>query len=164
MFNIARYVKMATSLLLFLTLSGYQLSIVSGDTAPNKNSCPFSLIISASSGHDMYVVYCAGCHGEDGRAKGRSSRYCTVPPADLTKLARQNHDAYPSERVCQTLRYGTGRPPKGQGYMPVWGPLLRPMNADPPGVTEVRIQSLSEYVRTLQDIEGAQDRRPLPAR
>lgn len=164
MLNVTRYAKTAISLLLFLGLSGYPLSIVSGDTAPNQNSCPFSLVISASSGHDMYVVYCAGCHGEDGRAKGRSSRYCTVPPVDLTQLARQNHDTYPSERVCQILRYGTGRPPQGQGYMPVWSPLLRSMNADPPGMTEVRIQSLSEYVRTLQDVIGAQDRRPVPAR
>ena len=29
------------------------------------------------------------------------------------------------------------------------------MNADLPGVTEVRIQSLAEYVRTLQNPPGA---------
>ena len=132
MFNATHYAKAAISLLLFFTFSGYPLSIVSGDAAANQNSCPFSLVISATSGHDMYTMYCAGCHGEEGRGKGRSSRYCTIPPVDLTQLAHKNHDIYPSERVCQILRFGTGRPPKGQGYMPVWGPLLRPMNADPP--------------------------------
>lgn len=157
MLNATGYAKAGISLLLFFTLCGYPISIVSGDTAVNKGSCPFSLVIGATSGYEMYAMYCAGCHGEDGRAKGRSSRYCTVPPVDLTQLARKNHDIYPSERVCQILRYGTGRPSNGQGYMPVWGPLLRPMNADPPGVTEVRIQSLSEYVRTLQDMPSAQN-------
>jgi hypothetical protein len=82
----------------------------------------------------------------------------------LTQLARKNHDIYPSERVCQILRYGTGQEAKEQGYIPFWGSLLRPMNADPPGVTEVRIQSLSEYVRTLQDMLGAQDKRPGPVK
>ena len=90
-------------------------SIFSGDTAVNKGSCPFSLVVSATSGYEMYAMYCAGCHGEDGRGTGRSARYCTVPPADLTQLARKNHDTYPSESVCQILRYGTGRPATGRG-------------------------------------------------
>ena len=164
MLNADRCAKAAISSLLFFAFSGYPLSIVSGDTAVNKGSCPFSLVVSATSGYEMYAMYCAGCHGEDGRGTGRSARYCTVPPADLTQLARKNHDTYPSESVCQILRYGTGRPATGQGYMPVWGPLIGPMNADPPGVTEVRIVSLSEYVRTLQEMPGAQNKRPVPVK
>jgi hypothetical protein len=35
--------------------------------------------------------------------------------------------------------------------MPIWEPLLKVLNGDGPGVTEVRIRSLAEYVRTLQD-------------
>ena len=160
MLNATRYAKAAISLLLFFEVSGYPLSIVNGDTVVNKGSCPSSLVMSATSGYEMYTVYCAGCHGEDGRGNGRSSRYCTVPPVDLTQLSTRNHDIYPSESVCRILRYGTGRPSKGQGYMPIWGLLLRSMNADLPGVTEVRIQSLFEYVRTLQNPPGAPHKHP----
>ncbi len=34
--------------------------------------------------------------------------------------------------------------------MPVWEPLLRSMHAEPPDVTETRLQILTEYVKTLQ--------------
>ncbi|HKM79900.1 MAG TPA: hypothetical protein VJY15_02925 [Candidatus Acidoferrum sp.] len=34
--------------------------------------------------------------------------------------------------------------------MPTWEPLLKSMNADPPGVTEIRIQNLAAYVETLR--------------
>lgn len=151
MLNATRYAKAAISLLLLFGVSGYPLSIINGDTVVNKGSCRFSVDRSSTSGYEMYTNYCAGCHGEDGRGKGRSSRYCTVPPADLTQLDRKNHGSYSPERVCQILRYGTGRPPKGQGYMPIWGLLLRSMNVDPPDVTEIRIHNLAEYVKILQD-------------
>lgn len=150
MLNATRCTKAAISWLLFFEVFGYPFSIVNGDTVANKGSCRFSVDVSSTSGYGMYTTYCAGCHGEDGRGKGRSSRYCTVPPADLTQLAWKNHGIYSPERVCHILRYGTGRPTKGQGYMPIWELLLRSMNADPPDVTEIRIHNLAEYVKTLQ--------------
>ncbi len=105
----------------------------------------------------MYTVYCAGCHGKDGRGKGRSSRLCTVPPTDLTQFSRNNHGTFPAKWVLEVLHHGTGLPPKGQGYMPVWGPLLKSMNSDPPEVTEARLQNLTEYVETLQDKTAVYD-------
>ena len=125
MLNATRYAKAAISLLLFFEVSGYPLSIVNGDTVVNKGSCPSSLVMSATSGYEMYTVYCAGCHGEDGRGNGRSSRYCTVPPVDLTQLSTKNHDIYPSESVCRILRYGTGRPSQGAGLHAYMGTSLR---------------------------------------
>jgi len=99
----------------------------------------------------MYDQYCAGCHGSDGHGLGTASRYCTVPPSNLTLLTRKNHGVYPAKRVSQVLHSGTGKTPQGQGYMPVWEPLLKTMNEDKPGITEIRIANLTEYVRTLQE-------------
>jgi mono/diheme cytochrome c family protein len=161
MVNGISYAK-ATSLVLFFAISGYAFSVVTWDTTVNKSTPLFSLVTSATSGQEMYAIYCIGCHGEDGRGIGSYSRDCTVPPADLTQLARGNHGIYPSKRVCQVLRHGTGLPPQGQGYMPIWAPLLKLMNADPPGVTEVRIHSLAEYIETLQDKPAAPRKRPAP--
>ena len=48
--------------------------------------------------------------------------------------------------------------------MPTWEPLLKSMNGDPPGVTEVRIQNLTDYVKTLQEITPAPEKRATPAR
>jgi mono/diheme cytochrome c family protein len=153
-----RCANAAISFLLF-AVPGYVPSLVSGDTSGNRGSSIFPLVISPTSGKDMYGVYCAGCHGEDGRGKGHSSRYCTVPPPDLTQLARNNHGIYPVERVCEILRHGTGQSPKGQGYMPIWQPLLKSMDAEPARVTEERIRNLAEYVKTLQDRPAAPRKR-----
>ena len=151
-----RCANAALSCLLFAD-PGYVPSVVSRDTPGNRDSSIFSLFITSISGKEMYAVYCAGCHGQDGRGKGHSARHCTVPPADLTHLASNNHGIYPTEKVCEVLRHGTGQPPKGQGLHAHLEPLLKSMNAEPVTVTEERIRNLSEYVKTLQD-------RPAPPR
>ncbi len=87
-------------------------------------------------------------------------RYCTVPPTDLTQLAQRNNGVYAAERICEVLRHGTGHAPKGQGYMPTWEPLLKSMNGDPPGVTEVRIENLAAYIKILQDEPPASQKQP----
>ena len=99
----------------------------------------------------MYAQYCAGCHGSRGQGQGPAARYCTVSPANLALLAKNNRGVFPAKHVFQVLHTGTGKRPQGQGYMPVWEPLLRSMNADKPETTEMRIANLTEYVRTLQE-------------
>jgi mono/diheme cytochrome c family protein len=115
----------------------------------------FSLPTSPNSGQEMYTQYCAGCHGSGGQGQGPAARYCTVSPANLALLAKNNHGVFPANHVSQVLHTGTGKRPKGQGYMPVWEPLLRSMNADKPDTTELRIANLTEYVRTLQEHPSA---------
>ena len=113
--------------------------------------CYFSIHTNPDSGQEMYAQYCAGCHGSGGQGHGPAARYCTVSPANLALLAKKNHGVFPAKRVSQVLHSGTGKRPQGQGYMPVWEPLLQTMNADKPGTTEIRIANLTEYVRTLQE-------------
>jgi hypothetical protein len=130
---------------------GYGFAVRPADTEVNKVAPAAGVVAAPTAGGEMYAAYCVGCHGEDGLGYGRYSSDCTVPPSDLTQLARRNHGIYPAEKVRQVLRQGTGQAPAGRGYMPIWEPLLKVLNGDAPGVTEVRIRSLAEYVRTLQD-------------
>ncbi len=111
----------------------------------------FSIHTNPDSGQEMYTQYCAGCHGSGGQGHGPAAHYCTVSPANLALLAKKNHGVFPANRVSQVLHSGTGKRPQGQGYMPVWEPLLQAMNADKPETTEIRIANLTEYVRTLQE-------------
>jgi len=113
--------------------------------------CYFSIHTNPDSGQEMYGQYCAGCHGSDGQGLGRAAHLCTVPPARLALLAKKNHGVFPANHVSQVLHSGTGKRPEGQGYMPVWAPLLQSMNRDKPETTETRIANLTEYVRTLQE-------------
>jgi mono/diheme cytochrome c family protein len=150
MSNAHRSTTAALSLLLFLAIAGQYRAAIKWDSPVNKGLPRFSLVSASTSGEEMYAVYCADCHGKDGRGQTLYARYSTVPPADLSQLARNNHGIYPAGKVSYVLRHGTGQFPNGPGYMPVWEPLLRSLNADPPGITEVRIQNLTAYVKTLQ--------------
>jgi mono/diheme cytochrome c family protein len=147
---VTRCARAAISSLFIIIVAGLTLHAVNWDTAARK--CPFagSLVISSTSGSEMYKVYCAGCHGKDGRAKTRSARFCVVPPSDLTLLALRNRGVYPALRISRVLHEGTGKRVRGQGYMPVWEPLLTSMNAESPEVTELRIHNLTHFVKTLQ--------------
>ena len=123
-----------------------------GDGGANPVAfCYFSIHTNPDSGQEMYGQYCAGCHGNDGQGLGPAAHYCSVPPARLALLAMRNHGVYPSNHVSQVLHSGTGKRPEGQGYMPVWAPLLQSMNGDKLETTETRIANLTEYVRTLQE-------------
>jgi mono/diheme cytochrome c family protein len=127
-----------------------------GDGATNPVArCYFSIHTNPDSGQEMYEQYCAGCHGNDGQGLGSAAHYCTVPPAKLALLAKRNHGVFPASHVCQVLHSGTGKRPEGQGYMPVWAPLLQSMNGDKPETTETRIANLTEYVKTLQERPAA---------
>jgi len=136
--------------MLICTLSGYGYSAKTGVAIVSAALPSFSLNVS-TSGQEQYNAYCAGCHGPDGRGTGRASRYCTVKPSNLTKLAQNNKGVYPAERVCEVLRNGTGHLAHGVGYMPVWKPLLKSMNGDATETTEVRIKNLAGYIETLQE-------------
>jgi mono/diheme cytochrome c family protein len=164
MANVMRCARATTFSIMLVVGCGYALSAVTCHTAVIHASPRFSFITTPTSGQEEYTAYCAGCHGQDGRGKGRSSAYCSVPPADLTQLAQRNNGIYPAEWICEVLRHGTGHAPRGQGYMPTWEPLLKSMNGDPPGVTEVRIQSLAAFIRTLQDQPSGAKKQPSAAK
>lgn len=113
------------------------------------------------SGSDLYQQLCAGCHGEDGKGIGRTSKYCAVPPTDLTLLSKKNHDAFPEKKVTQILRYGTEKPTQTQSttYMPVWKPLLATIHGESPELTEQRINSLVDYLKSIQPKAAAAEAR-----
>jgi len=142
--------KYAISFLFFIFLAGFAASTVNWDNPADKTSPFFSFVTTSTSGQEMYTVYCSSCHGKDGRANTPVARLCAVPPADLSVLAFNNHGIYPASRVAEVLRNGTGKTPTGQGYMPVWQPLLQSMNSETLAVTELRIRNLTDYVKTLQ--------------
>ncbi len=151
-------------LLAFFAINGYALSSINFSIANSFPSPLFSFFTTSTSGQEEFNAYCAGCHGQDGHGKGHSAAYCSVPPADLTQLALKNHGVYPIEGVCDVLRRGTGHPPAGQGYMPVWEPLLKSMNGDAPGLTELRIQNLAAYIKNLQVDSTSAQKQPAPVR
>lgn len=153
MINAAPYIRATLPALLLFSAAISCHAALFGDGAANPVArfYYFSIHTNPYSGQEMYAQYCTGCHGNDGHGLGPAAHYCIVSPANLALLAKKNHGAFPAKHVSQVLHYGTGKRPRGQGYMPVWGPFLQTMNADKPETTEIRIVNLTEYVRTLQE-------------
>jgi mono/diheme cytochrome c family protein len=103
-----------------------------------------------TSGREMYVNYCAQCHGVDGRGHGPVAPALKTPPTDLTVLSRNNHGRFPDTHIVTVLQNGVEIPSHGSAEMPVWGPILGKMNQTNPQDRLLRISNLSRYLETLQ--------------
>ena len=86
-----------------------------------KTPAPYT---SPSSGKDMYVAYCASCHGKDGKGDGPAAAALKSVPTDLTQLAAKNGGKFPENHVSQTIKGDSGMPSHGSKDMPVWGPIF----------------------------------------
>jgi mono/diheme cytochrome c family protein len=121
---------------------GYAQSNTNGTTAVNKTT--------ATSGKQMYINYCASCHGVDGRGNGPAAAALKMPPTDLTVLNRNNHGVFPEAHIVTVLQYGAEFPSHGSAEMPVWGPIFGKMETVNPQVKQLRISNLIRYLKTLQ--------------
>lgn len=121
---------------------GYAQSNTNGTTAVNKTA--------ATSGKQMYINYCASCHGVEGRGNGPAAATLKMPPTDLTALSRNNHGEFPETHIVTVLQYGVEFPSHGSAEMPVWGPIFGKMEKVNPQIKQLRISNLIRYLKTLQ--------------
>jgi uncharacterized lipoprotein YajG len=97
---------------------------------------------SAASGEEMYSVYCSSCHGRDARG---------VSAPDLTKLAKRNSGQFPTLSVKETIRGDARIDAHGPKDMPAWGFAFRYLGSGSRLEIDVRINNLTEYIKTLQE-------------
>jgi mono/diheme cytochrome c family protein len=107
---------------------------------------------AAHSGEEMYMEYCAVCHGKTGKGDGPAASELKTPTPDLSVLAKNNEGKYPSAHVAAILRFGTPVPAHGTSDMPIWGRVLGTSSAQGTNAAErhLRIHNLTEYIESLQ--------------
>jgi mono/diheme cytochrome c family protein len=107
------------------------------------------ILIESLVGRDSFDLYCASCHGAQGRGNGPVASALRATPADLSALALRNNGAFPRDRV-RSFVTGTGRSLAAHGTteMPVWGPMFRAFESD--ARVRERIENLVTYVESLQ--------------
>jgi mono/diheme cytochrome c family protein len=105
---------------------------------------------SAASGEQMYMTYCAVCHGKDGKGGGPAAEALKMPPTDLTTLSKNNGGKYPSLKVSSSIRGEANLPAHGSKDMPVWGRLFRSMSGGHEAEVQQRVANLSKYIESLQ--------------
>jgi mono/diheme cytochrome c family protein len=81
-------------------------------------------IVADASGRDMYLRYCASCHGADGRGDGPLAGALTKTPADLTQLAKSNGGRYDERAVMAVIDGRRQVAAHGTRDMPVWGVIF----------------------------------------
>lgn len=101
------------------------------------------------SGRELYVAYCASCHGMDGRGGGPAAEAMDMRPADLTALAEKHGGRFPAVRVQRLLGGIEGLPAHGGKRMPVWGPAFLPLSPAE-GQAAVLIDRLVQYLQSIQ--------------
>ena len=106
---------------------------------------------SPASGKEMYVSYCASCHGTGGKGDGPAAAALKVPPPDLTTLSRRNQAKFPAAHVFQAIKGDTAMVvAHGSKDMPVWGPVFSSMGKGDQAMVQLRISNLTKYIESLQ--------------
>lgn len=106
------------------------------------------LVIESMYGPDLFRMYCASCHGRDGKGGGPTAAALKVPPADLTVLSRRYNGVFPRADVELIVR-GPATASHGSDEMPVWGPIFRALEPSDARV-DARIRNLIDYVASIQ--------------
>jgi mono/diheme cytochrome c family protein len=112
-----------------------------------KVPAPYTL---PSSGKDMYVAYCAACHGATGGGNGPAAPALKTSPTDLTQLAVKHGGTFPTEYVESVLEGREMVVAHGSKDMAVWGPIFKSMGERDTIEVLQRVQNLTSYVKSLQ--------------
>lgn len=108
------------------------------------------LPVNDMSGADMYRVYCASCHGVDGKGGGPAApAFCHAPP-DLTLIAKRNHGQFPAFRMTHIIDGEEAIEAHGSREMPVWGDFFRDNASRDEALLKLREHNLTEYIRSIQ--------------
>ena len=108
-------------------------------------------ITSPSSGKEMFMSYCASCHGKDAKGDGPAAAALKQAPANLTQLAKLNGGKYPTDKVTSVLRGQAHLMAHGDQEMPVWGPVFWRMSGGREEIVQMRIANLNRYIESLQE-------------
>ncbi|HTS71933.1 MAG TPA: cytochrome c [Terriglobia bacterium] len=106
---------------------------------------------SATSGKEMYLAYCATCHGREGKGDGPAAGALKTAPTDLTLLSERNHGRFPSVQVVNVITGSVGGPAHGSKEMPIWGPIFLAMGHQHESEARLRVANLTDYVKSLQE-------------
>jgi mono/diheme cytochrome c family protein len=79
---------MMRSILRFTSVFGFQmLAGAQGEQKQIKHTA--AQATSPASGREMFVSYCAACHGKDPKGDGPPASALKIQPADLTVLSKK---------------------------------------------------------------------------
>ena len=130
-----------------LLLAAFALPVLAQSPAIKKVPARYT---SPASGSEMYLAYCASCHGPKGLGDGPVAQHLKTAVPDLTMLAAQNKGAFPKDHVAKVIRGEVGTQTHGLKDMPVWGPFFLSLNNSQEPVVRIRVANLTGHIESLQ--------------
>jgi len=137
-------------LVLMMVVTAVNVQPLLAQNQPAKIERSAAAPISPASGHDMFMSYCAPCHGKDARGDGPAASALKIAPADLTILAKTNGGKYPANKVTSVLSGQTDLAAHGNKEMPVWGKVFWRMSGGHEGEVQQRVANLNHYIESIQ--------------
>lgn len=108
---------------------------------------------STYSGKQLYIRFCANCHGEEGLGNGIVAGSLKVEVPDLTRIARRHGGKFTEDDIRRIIDGRKTIPAHGFRTMPVWGVEFSSQNLekpDPKATTDDMIGRLSGYLWSIQ--------------
>jgi len=105
------------------------------------------------SGLDLYVNYCAACHGANGEGDGPVGNVMQIQVPNLRLLSERDSGTFPAEAITEYIDGRTVVASHGDRRMPVWGDVFLwagDSDLEAEQVVQQRITAIVEFIREMQ--------------
>jgi mono/diheme cytochrome c family protein len=104
----------------------------------------------ATKGRQIYLHYCASCHGIAGEGNGPLAQILTTPPANLRLLYQRYGNPLPEDQIAKFIDGRTAVKAHGPRDMPVWGEHFYAETGNEQQVKKM-IDQLVAYLQSIQN-------------
>lgn len=109
------------------------------------------------SGEEMFMRYCAACHGSDAKGTGPVARTMNKRVPDLTQLMADPRDEFPAQAIRDAIDGRSMAIAHGTRQMPVWGYEFWVEEGADVVAEETAREMISRIVAYLESIQGANE-------
>jgi len=102
-----------------------------------------------AQGRQLYLEYCASCHGLTGEGDGPVAPALNMPPANLRRLSERFGNPLPEDQVARFIDGRAEVKAHGPRDMPVWGARFYAETHNESAV-KARIAKLVAYLQSIQ--------------